>query len=63
MLNTLSEREQIIIKKLFGIGCDAQEMDSVAEDMGMSKERIRQIRIAVCDKLKDKFSSYTKRAI
>lgn len=63
MLNTLSEREQIIIKKLFGIGCDAQEMDSVAEDMGMSKERIRQIRIAVCDKLKDNFSSYNKRAI
>ena len=63
MLKTLSEREQIVIKKLFGIGCEPQEMDSVAVDMGMSKERIRQIRIAVCNKLKDSFSSYNKRVI
>ncbi len=63
MLKTLSDREQIIIKKLFGIGCEPQEMDSVADDMGMSKERIRQIKIAVCNKLKDNFSAYKKRAI
>ena len=63
MLKTLSEREQIVIKKLFGLGCEPQEMDSVAKDMGMSKERIRQIKIEVCNKLKDSFSSYKKRVI
>ena len=63
MLKTLSEREQIVIKKLFGLGCEVQEMDSVAKDMGMSKERIRQIKIEVCNKLKDSFSSYKKRVI
>jgi RNA polymerase nonessential primary-like sigma factor len=63
MLKTLSEREQKIIKKLFGLGCEPQEMDSVAEEMGMSKERIRQIKISVCKKLKETFGGQNKLAI
>lgn len=63
MLNTLTDREKIVIKKIFGLGCEPQEMDSVAKEMGMSKERIRQIKIEVCNKLKDNFSSYKKRVI
>jgi RNA polymerase primary sigma factor len=63
MLNTLTDREQTVIKKIFGIGCEPQEMDSVAKDMGMTKERIRQIKIAVCKKLKENFSGSNKLAI
>lgn len=63
MLSTLTEREQVIIKKIFGIGCDPMEMDAVAEELNMSKERIRQIRISVCNKLKEQFSSAKKRVI
>ena len=63
MLNTLTEREQTVIKKIFGIGCDPQEMDSVAEDLNMSKERIRQIKISVCNKLKEQFSVSRRQVI
>lgn len=63
MLNSLSDRERTIIKKIFGIGCFPQEMDEIAREMNMSKERIRQIKIETCKKLKKSFSSYDKRAI
>ena len=63
MLNSISDREKTIIKKVFGIGCDAQEMDEIAKEMGMSKERIRQIKIETCKKLKDMFTPYKKRVI
>lgn len=63
MLKTLNEREKKIISKLFGFGCEPQDMDSVAKDMGMSKERIRQIKIEVCKKLHDNFKPYSKRVI
>ena len=63
MLKTLTDREQIVIKKLFGLGCYQQDMDSVAKEMNMSKERIRQIKNEVCYKLKTNSSSYDKRAI
>lgn len=63
MLDTLSEREQIIIKKLFGIGCEAQTMEDVAEDMNMTKERIRQIKTSVLDKLRNRFNTYSKRVV
>lgn len=63
MLSSLSEREKTIIKKVFGIGCYVQEMDEIAKEMGMSKERIRQIRIEACKKLKNTFAPYEKRVI
>lgn len=63
MLNSLSEREQMIIKKTFGIKCEPQEMDEIAKEMGMSKERIRQIKIEACNKLKNIYSPYKKRVI
>lgn len=63
MINTLSDREQVIIKKVFGIGCYPMELDEIAKEMGMSKERIRQIKVDVCKKLKERFSSSKKRVI
>lgn len=63
MMNTLSEREQVIIKKVYGIGCYSMELDEIAKEMGMSKERIRQIKVDVCKKLKERFSSAKKRVI
>lgn len=63
MLSTISERERTIVKKVFGIDCDAQEMDAIAKEMGMSKERIRQIRISACEKMKEMFTPYKKRVI
>ncbi len=64
MLKGLTEKEQKVIKPLFGIGCEEKDMEDIAEEMGMSKERIRQLKISICEKLKKQYNSfYKKKAI
>lgn len=63
MIKTLNEKEQKIIKSLFGIGCEEKSMEDVAEEMNYSKERIRQIKTDVCKKLKKAYSYAMKKAI
>lgn len=43
-LSTLDERGRRVIVSLYGIGCPQQSTDEVAISMGLSKERVRQIR-------------------
>ena len=63
MIKTLNEKEQKIIKSLFGIGCEEMSMEDVAEEMGYSKERIRQLKQDICTKLKKAYSYAMKKAI
>ena len=63
MIKTLNEKEQKIIKSLFGIGCEEMSMEDVAEEMGYSKERIRQLKQDICTKLKKAYSYVSKKAI
>lgn len=44
VLNGLDERGRTVIVCLFGIGCREQSTEEVAMKMGLSKERVRQIR-------------------
>ena len=44
VLNSLDERGRTVILRLFGIGCCEQSTEEVAMTMGLSKERVRQIR-------------------
>ena len=63
MIKGLNERERTIIKMLFGIGCPEMAMEDVAEEVGLSKERIRQMKVSICEKLRKSFSYYAKKAI
>lgn len=64
MLNGLTEKEQKVIKPLFGIGCEEQSMETIAEEMGMTKERVRQLKLSICEKLKKQYNGhYKKKAI
>ena len=50
--------------KLYGkIAEKFRTQSRFAKEMGMSKERIRQIKIETCKKLKDMFTPYKKRVI
>lgn len=40
----LNEREQAVIKKSFGLGCAEMTLDEVAQDLGLTRERVRQIK-------------------
>lgn len=42
-LQTLSERNQIVIKKRFGIAGSRETLDEIGEVLGVTRERIRQI--------------------
>lgn len=61
MLSGLTEKEQKVIKPLFGIGCEEKDMETVADEMGMTKERIRQLKTSICEKLRSRYDSYYKK--
>jgi RNA polymerase primary sigma factor len=53
VLSTLSDREQEIIRRLFGIGYEYnQTMEDIASNMGLTQERVRQIKEKALKKLR-----------
>lgn len=53
VLQTLSEREETIIRLRFGLGVDAEHtLAEIGEKLGVSRERIRQIEVAALRKLR-----------
>jgi RNA polymerase primary sigma factor len=53
LLSTLTEREQEVLTRFFGIGCDySLSLDDIAEDLGLTRERARQIKEGALKKLR-----------
>jgi|MGYP003414302804 RNA polymerase primary sigma factor len=48
----LNEREQHIVKESFGLGCVEKSLEEIADEMGMTRERIRQVREKAIRKIK-----------
>lgn len=48
----LNERERAVITRLFGIGCERLTMIEAAMELGLKRERVRQIRDAALRKMK-----------
>lgn len=46
ILSSLNERDATILRRSFGIGGREESIDQIAEDIGLSRERVRQIREA-----------------
>ena len=51
-LHSLDERESRVVNAYFGIGQDNQTMAEIGEDMGLKRERVRQIRDRAVRRLK-----------
>ena len=52
-LSTLSEREQQVLKMLFGIGCNEMTAEEVANSLSLTRERVRQIKERALRSLRD----------
>ncbi|QUJ70395.1 RNA polymerase sigma factor RpoS (plasmid) [Photobacterium sp. GJ3] len=54
MLKTLNERDREILCRRFGLlGYEAQTLQEVAEEVGLTRERIRQLQVSSLSKLKN----------
>ena len=42
-IESLPPREQMILRHRFGLGTDAQTLDEIGQQLGVSRERIRQL--------------------
>ena len=52
LCSVLNMRERIIVIQSFGIGCQERTLDDIGDDMGLSRERVRQIRERGLDKVR-----------
>lgn len=55
ILSSISERDAYIIKSVYGIDCVQRTMNDVAEEIGISSERVRQIAVNNVEKLGEKY--------
>lgn len=54
MLEILNDNERYVITKRMGFNCEEQTLDSIGEELGLTRERIRQIEKKAIQKLKRK---------
>lgn len=48
----LNRREQAIVVQSFGIGCQERALDDIGDELGLTRERVRQIRERSLDKMR-----------
>ena len=55
ILDELSERQAYILKRAFGVDCaHAETLDEIGEELGISRERVRQIKDTTIRRIRDK---------
>lgn len=58
LLSKIPKREAVILQMSFGIGYDREyELEEIAQTLGLSNERIRQLRIMALDRLQKRYKS------
>ena len=55
----LTEREKFVMKHYFGLGCKPMSLEAIAKEIGISRERTRQLKIKILSKIRQ--SPYASR--
>ena len=53
----LKERESYILRHYYGIGCNPEELEEIGEEIGLTPERVRQVREKALNKIRDSIKS------
>ena len=59
ILEDLSEREAKILKMRFGFSGEVKTLEAIGQEIGLSRERVRQIEKRAKERLKSKLQSET----
>ena len=51
VMSVLNEREREVLKLNFGIGCQAQSLEEIGENLDLTRERVRQLKMKAIHKL------------
>ena len=61
LISDLKEREKEVISRRFGLNGKTREtLESIGQDFGITRERVRQIQMVAMEKIKPKLSQYQK---
>ena len=52
LMGVLNEREKFVINKYFGVGCKEMKLAEIGKELGITKERARQIKVFAMRKLR-----------
>ena len=52
LLGILEGREKYIVEQYYGIGCKEKNLEEIGKELGITKERVRQIKLSCLNKLR-----------
>jgi RNA polymerase primary sigma factor len=55
--SVLNERERMIVVQSFGIGCPERGLEDIGSEIGLTRERVRQIRMRSIEKVRNSSKS------
>jgi RNA polymerase primary sigma factor len=57
-LKTLPDRERLIVERRFGLQCEPQSLETVASELGLTRERVRQLQVQALKRLEPEFADF-----
>ena len=55
-LETLPDRERLIVERRFGLQCEPQSLETIASELGLTRERVRQLQVQALKRLEPGFA-------
>ena len=57
-LERLPDRERLIVERRFGLQCEPQSLETVASELGLTRERVRQLQLQALKRLEPEFADF-----